>query len=163
MPRTCTVCLHSERSEIYRALLTGEPFRNIAKRYGTSPTALFRHRKADIPATLAKAKRAEEEVRAETLFERLRAINLETVGILREARESSSPSIALAAINRVERQLELEARLLSQLNDATKVAVGIKVNAVDLRFAHLYQMSKEQIADRCEQIAKKLRGLDGHS
>ena len=67
--------------------MTGEPFRNIAKRYGTSPTALFRHKQTDIPATLVKAKQAEEEVRAETLFERLRAINRETKAILEEARE----------------------------------------------------------------------------
>ena len=86
--------------------------RAIAGRFRTSRSALLRHKKADIPATLAKAKQAEEEVRAETLFERLRAINQETVEILREARESRSLSIALAAINRVERQLEFEARLL---------------------------------------------------
>ena len=137
--------------------MTGEPFRNIAKRYGTSPTALFRHKQTDIPATLVKAKQAEEEVRAETLFERLRAINRETKAILEEARESGSLSIALAAINRVERQLELEARLLGQLNDGTKVAVGIKVNPVDPQFAHLAHMNKEQLVARLEEILQKFR------
>jgi uncharacterized protein YerC len=124
MPRTCTVCPHPERTEIDRALLAGEPYRNIAKRYGTSSTALFRHKHQDIPATLVKAKQAADEVQAETLFERLRTINRETVEVLREARESGSPSIALAAINRVERQLELEARLLGQLNDARRLPLG---------------------------------------
>ena len=137
--------------------MTGEPFRNIAKRYGTSPTALFRHKKADIPATLAKSKQAEEEVRAETLYDRLKVINRETAAILAEARESGSLSIALAAINRVERQLELEARLLGQLNDGTKVAVGIKVNPVDPQFTHLAHMSKEQLVARLEEILQKLR------
>ena len=163
MLRTCTVCTHSERSEIDQALLTGEPFRNIAVRFGTSTSALVRHKRQDIPATLAKAKQAEEEVRAETLYDRLKTINRETAAILAEARESGSLSIALAAINRVERQLELEARLLGQLNDGTKVAVGIKVNGVDPKVAHLAYMSREQLADRCEEMARKLRGLAGHS
>ena len=159
MPRTCTVCTHADRTEIDQALLTGEPFRNIAKRYGTSPTALFRHKQADLPSTLAKSKQAEEEVRAETLYDRLKAINRETAAILAEARESGSLSIALAAINRVERQLELEARLLGQLNDGTKVAVGIKVNPVDHpQFTHLAHMSREQLVARLEEILQKLRG-----
>ena len=156
MPRTCTVCTHSERAEIDQALLAGEPFRDIAGRFGTSRSALLRHRKADIPANLVKAKQAEEEVRAETLFERLRAINRETQAILEEARESGSLSIALAAINRVERQLEFEARLLGQLNEATRVAVGVNVNSEKSEF-DFSGWSNEQLAQRAEQIAAELR------
>ena len=160
MPRTCTVCTHAERAEIDQALLTGEPLRDIAGRFRTSRSALLRHKQADIPATLAKAKQAEEEVRAETLFDRLRAINRETVEILREARESSSPSIALAAINRVERQLEFEARLLGQLNDATRVAVGVNVNAAKPEF-DFSGLSNEQLAAEADRIANRLREMAG--
>ena len=114
--------------------MDGQPLRDIAGRFRTSRSALLRHKKADIPATLVKVRQAQEEVRAETLYDRLRAINRETQAILEEARESGSLSIALAAINRVERQLEFEARLLGQLNEATKVAVGINVNAAESKF-----------------------------
>ncbi len=130
MPRTCTVCTHSERAEIDQALLAGEPFRNIAKRYGTSPPALFRHRKADIPATLAKAKEAAEEATADSLFDRLKGLAAEAKAILEEARASNHHSVALQAIGRAEKLLELEARLLGELNDATRVSVGIRVNAI---------------------------------
>ena len=78
--------------------------------------------------------------------------------ILREARESSSPSIALAAISRVERQLEFEARLLGQLNDATKVAVGIKVSVAEPKF-DFSGWTNEQLAARAEQIEGRLRQL----
>ena len=158
MPRTCTVCGHAERAEIDQALLSGEPLRNIAARFGMSTSALVRHKRQDIPATLAKAKQAADGVQADTLFDRLRAINRETVEILREARESSSPSIALAAINRVERQLEFEARLLGQLNDATKVAVGIKVSVAEPKF-DFSGWTNEQLAARAEQIEGRLRQL----
>ena len=161
MPRTCTVCGHPERAEIDQALLTGQPLRDIAGRFGTSCSSLLRHRKADIPTTLAKVKRAEDEVQADTLYDRLKAINRETVEILREARESRSPGIALAAINRVERQLELEARLLGQLNDATKVAVGIQVNAAETRFPG-WSIDEKRVFAETGAIpeGKTIRGVD---
>jgi hypothetical protein len=117
MPQVCTICRHASRDEIDQALIAGESFRNIAKRYGTSATALFRHRSRDLPTALVKAKDASETVRADTLLERLRALNTETLAILREARKAGTRNneLALKAIARAERQLELEARLLGEL------------------------------------------------
>jgi len=92
--------------------------RNIAKRTGTSATALFRHRRDHVPAVLAKAKYATEEVRAGNLFDRLKAINRETAAILAEARETRNHTVALQAIARAEKQIELEAKLLSELKDS---------------------------------------------
>jgi hypothetical protein len=128
MPQTCTVCRHENRAEIDHALVAGEPFRNIAARFGTSAAALFRHKQRDLPCSLVKAKEAADEVQAETLFERLRALNRETTGILKAARAAQNHAIALHAIARAEKQLELEARLLGELNDSAKVAIGINVN-----------------------------------
>jgi len=110
-------------------LLAEQPLRNIAELSGTSATALHRHRKSHIPPALASTKRAAEEVNAETLFDRLRAMNRETAAILADARASNLPALALQAIARVEKQIELEGRLLGGLNDSVKVAVGIKVNS----------------------------------
>lgn len=65
MPRVCTVCSHPQRPEIDRALVAGElSFRNIAERFGTSPTALTRHKKEHVPASLAKAQEAKQEADA---------------------------------------------------------------------------------------------------
>lgn len=44
MPRTCLACSSPEREAIDKALATGESFRNIAKRFGTSSSAVFRHK-----------------------------------------------------------------------------------------------------------------------
>ena len=134
MPQTCRICRHEKRNEIEQAILGGEAFRRIAKRFGTSATALFRHRKAHIPATLAKAKEVAEEVRAETLLDRLREINRETAEILKDARASGTHAVALQAIARAEKQLELEARLLGQLSDGARVALGVSVSPVTLVF-----------------------------
>src|SRR5215470_17158581 len=129
MPQTCKICRHDRRNEIDEALLNSEPLRNIAERTGTSATALFRHKKEHIARVLASTKQAAEKASAETLFDRLRAINRETAAILADARASNLPALALQAIARVEKQIELEARLLGDLNDSVKVAIGIKVNS----------------------------------
>jgi hypothetical protein len=72
MPRSCTVCNHSERELIERALLAGEPFRNIAVRYGLSPSALVRHRTDHLPAALVRAHDSEQILRADSLLEDVR-------------------------------------------------------------------------------------------
>ena len=53
----CTICSHGEREEIDRALVRGDGLRALARRYGTSHTALFRHKRDHIPAELARVAR----------------------------------------------------------------------------------------------------------
>jgi hypothetical protein len=60
MPRTCSVCTHEQRPAIDRALVSGEPFRDIAKCFPISVSALDRHKRGHLPATLARAKAAQE-------------------------------------------------------------------------------------------------------
>ena len=92
-------------------------------------------------------------MQAETLFERLKGLNRETAAILAEARAAKNNVIALQAVARAEKQLELEARLLGELNDSTKVAVGIDV-APKFDFSILTDEELEQIA----AIQKRLFG-----
>jgi hypothetical protein len=44
MPRPCRACSNRRRAEIDQALAAGESFRNAARRFGISATALFRHK-----------------------------------------------------------------------------------------------------------------------
>jgi hypothetical protein len=44
MPCSCTICTHPQRTAIETALVAGDAFRMMAKRFGTSPAALFRHK-----------------------------------------------------------------------------------------------------------------------
>jgi hypothetical protein len=131
MARNCSVCRHDKREEIDRALLAQVPFRHVAACFSISATAAFRHSKSHIPAALMKAKQAADEVKADTLFDRLREINREARAILEEARGAGSKDndLALKAIARIEKQLELEARLLGELDESTKIAVGVNVTS----------------------------------
>lgn len=72
MPRRCTVCDHPERHYIDQTLVTGAPYRSIAKQFGTSESAVYRHKIEHLPANLLKAKEAEEVAHAEDLLEQVR-------------------------------------------------------------------------------------------
>ena len=134
MPRVCTVCTHLERENIDAALLSGESYRHIAARFDTSTSSLQRH-KDHIPQHLAKATDAAEVVQADGLLDRLQSLNTETMQILREARSSRHPDneLALKAISRAEKQLELQARLLGELNEGTTVNVLVNPEWLALR------------------------------
>ena len=72
MPRSCTVCNHSEREPIERALLARQPYRNISVRFGLSASALVRHRADHLPAALVRAHNSEEILRADSLLDDVR-------------------------------------------------------------------------------------------
>ena len=129
MPRTCTICDHPQRKAIDAALLTAESLRNISVRTGTSTTALHRHRHSHLPKKLAKAAEAREIGEANSLLDRLRQLNRETQEVLRAAREEGDHDLRLKAITRAEKQLELEGKLLGELNDGAAAQINVQILA----------------------------------
>ena len=75
----------------------------------------------------------------------MRSINRETLDILQNAKDSKNNVIALHAIARVEKQLELEARLLGELDESTKIAVGVQANAAPSQNLDLTKLSREEL------------------
>jgi|SRR5215216_734079 len=63
MPRRCSVCDHPERHSIDQALVGGAPYRSVAKRFGLSESAVYRHKTEHLPAYLLKAKEVEVAAR----------------------------------------------------------------------------------------------------
>jgi transposase len=63
MPRRCTVCDHSEKHGIDEALVSGAPYRSVAKRFELSESAVYRHKTEHLPAHLLKAKEVEVAAR----------------------------------------------------------------------------------------------------
>jgi hypothetical protein len=58
MPRPCSICTHSQRHAIDAALTAGEALRNMAPRFGTSVTALHRHKHEHLSIPLTQAQHA---------------------------------------------------------------------------------------------------------
>jgi hypothetical protein len=69
VPQTCTVCRQPNVAEIERAIVGGEPLRDIARQFGVSKDAVARHKADHLPKTLVKAQAATEVFRADSLMD----------------------------------------------------------------------------------------------
>jgi hypothetical protein len=149
MSRPCSICHHPKREAIDKALLDGtSTFRSLAKRFGVTTAPLWRHQKTHLAAALARGlaaeasgqpvdpharKIAEHAVAVEVKQERqaidtvqqLRAINAACLEVLREARSSGKSMMLLQAVDRIARQIELQAKLLGQIQDGATVNVAV--------------------------------------
>jgi hypothetical protein len=139
MSRTCTVCKHPSRDAINAAILGTDSLRTIAGRWSVSKTALLRHKADHLPVAIVKAVGVQEVISGGRLLDRLTALNQETLSILREARTGRTKDgpLALKAITRAEKQLELEGRLLGELNESTTVDIVATQEWQTLRLAIL--------------------------
>jgi hypothetical protein len=131
--KTCSVCSHAQRETIDEALLLGsDRLRAIAARWAVSKTALIRHKAEHLPASLRKAKEAAEGLHADSLLDRLHQVTVETQAVLAQARAAKDHDLVLRCVARLEKQIELEARLLGELKDHVQSGpVQITVTYVD--------------------------------
>ena len=123
MTRTCTACAHQERHAIDTALVAGGAYRDIAGRYGLSKSAVERHQAEHLPAALVRGAEAREEARALDVLQQLKTINAAALTVLRDARAAGDGDLALKAIDRIHRQIELQAKLLGDLDERPVVNV----------------------------------------
>jgi hypothetical protein len=122
MPR-CTICTHAEREVIEQALLAGQPFRAVAVRFGTSATALFRHKQDHLPVALLSAQGAAEIAHGDNLLEQVRTLQSKTHAILARAEAAGQLTVALQAVREARGCLELLAKLLGELSQGTTVNI----------------------------------------
>ena len=159
MPRTCTICTHPEVHAMDGALVAGQSFRNIAKQYGTSATALFRHKSDHLPAVLVTGQAVREEAHALDVVKQLRDINAATLAILEDARDTHQSALALKAVDRVQKQIELQAKLLGELQDGQTVNVLVAPEWVSLRATILVALVP--FPDAREAVMEALNGNAG--
>ena len=74
MPRTCTVCSNSQHQAIDQALVAGTPYRAVAERFAASPPSVYRHQQGHLPATMLKAREAQEVAHADGLLAQLQSL-----------------------------------------------------------------------------------------
>ena len=159
MPRTCTICTHLEVHAIDGALVAGQSFRNIAEQYGKSATALFRHKSDHLPAVLVTGQAVREEAHALDVVKQLRDINAATLAILEDARDTHQSALALKAVDRVQKQIELQAKLLGELQDGQTVNVLVAPEWVSLRATILVALVP--FPDAREAVVEALNGHAG--
>ena len=158
MPRTCTICTSEHCPAIDAALLADEPLRDIAGRWSVSKSAVARHRE-HLPKQLVKAQEQEDVSQAIDVVRQLKAINGATLAILKEARADKDGELALKAVDRIQRQLELQAKLLGELQQEGTINVTVSPEWVSLRAVILSAVTPYPEAARAVVMA--LAGPEG--
>jgi hypothetical protein len=151
MARRCTVCAHPQRLAIDKAIVSGTPYRNLAETFGLTASSIGRHRLVHLPARLARALAARESDRAAALerqrtaheaertgqaldvLQQLKIINSACLEVLKNARESKRDGTLLQAVDRIHRQIELQARLLGDLETAPQVNILLAPEWTEVR------------------------------
>jgi hypothetical protein len=133
MPRRCTVCNHPERNGIDQALVTGAPYRSVAKRFELSESAVYRHKTEHLPTHLLKARKVEEVAQADDLLEQVRNLQAHVLDILERAEKAGDLRTALAAISRARGNLELLGKLAGELDERPVVNLNVSPEWLELR------------------------------
>ncbi|MHB9132903.1 MAG: hypothetical protein ACYDBB_17690 [Armatimonadota bacterium] len=133
MARRCSVCIHTESADIDQALVRGVACGALAAKHHLSEDALQRHKDHHLPASVRTAQDAADVTQALSVVAQLREINAASLAILHEAHESGQPQLALRAVDRIHKQVELQAKLLGDLDERPSVTVTFSAEWVSLR------------------------------
>ena len=158
------MCDNKRRRAIDRALLAGDaPLRRIAGDYEVAETTLRRHRATCLASAMVEAGKQEaaaDIAQGIDVREQLGRINATAFEILHEARESGDARVALRALDRIERQITLAAKLADLLNDAPSLSVSVQV---DNGWPMLRSVILETLADHptaLKAVADRLARLE---
>lgn len=158
MTRTCTICSHPERAAIDQAISAGTSYRNIAQQFGVGYTAVARHASEHIAQAVASSQAAKREGAALDVIAQLKAINDAALAVLKDARKAGDGELTLKAIDRLQRQIELQAKLLGDLSDAPAVSIILTPEWVSVQTAILAALTP--YAEARIAVAAALARLD---
>jgi hypothetical protein len=160
MSRRCTVCDHPERHSIDEVLVTGAPYRSVAKRFALSESAVYRHKTDHLPAHLLKAREVEEVAQADDLLEQVRNLQSHALDILERAEKAGDLRTALAAISQARGNLELLAKLSGELQQEGTVNLHLSPEYLEVRTAIL--VAVEPYPEAARAISRAMLGIEGN-
>ena len=153
MPTPCTICINPNRTAIDKAIVAGKSCREISASFGVSPDAAQRH-KPHLAKAVAKAAEAREEKGALDVLQQLKAINGAALSVLKKACNDGDGELQLKAIDRVQKQIELQAKLLGELDESPTVNITINPQWIELRAVIVQAL--EPFPDARQAVAKVL-------
>jgi hypothetical protein len=133
--------------------MENEPFRNVAKRFGTTTTTVFRHRQ-HLPSHLIQGRQAQEMGNATTLLERIGSLIEGLYRIAHKAEEDRAWSSSVAAIREIRGCLTLLAQLTGALQERTSNNISIRVVSQRLQ-ASLLAATPEELGRFLTELLEK--------
>ena len=141
MPRRCSICDLPQRQQIDEALLAGEAYRSIAQQFAASPDAVYRHKQGHLPRHLCQAKAAHDMSQADVLLGKIRTLEEDARRIQATAEQTGDLRTALQGVRELVRMVELQGKLLGELQDGAHVNVLVLPEWLHLRTAILIALA----------------------
>jgi hypothetical protein len=157
--------MHPDRLTIDQALVAGRSTYDLGALHGLSPDALSRHFAAHVPEHLKKARQEGDKEQALDIVKQLKAINMATLTVLNDARLAGQPDLVLRAADRA--QLELQAKLLGELDERPRLAIALTPEWLSARAALLaalqpYPEAHVAVAERLLSLEAASGAPNGH-
>jgi len=146
--RVCTICSHPKKNEIEKSLIDGVAYRRIASQFKVGDKSVERHAKSCVASKIEKAVEKIELRDAITLLEQVNELRAETMSVLSKVRDShevDALQVALSAIGRREKQIELLAKLTGAFQKD-------KDNESDIeRKKHIYERTISRVIESARE------------
>jgi hypothetical protein len=107
-----------EREAIDKALVNGEPLRNIAKRVSISPAALLRHKNHVVQAIVTASEKREEQL-GDTMLDEMRRVQRKAWELLARTESEGDYRGSIVALREVRECLESLGEMLAKANEAS--------------------------------------------
>lgn len=160
MPQPGTIATHPDRAAIDAAIVAGVPNRRIATQYGLSEGAVRRYKADGLPATLVKAKDAEEATHGDDLLAQLATLQADARRIGARAEGEGDLRTALAAVRELVRMIELLAEMQGELNRAPQINITLSPEWLTLRLVIVQALADHPEAQRAVLGALSASGVD---
>ena len=161
MPKPCRFCNHADRQSLEKGILQQTiTQQGVADILGVNRSSVSRHMRDHVQKAVAEAISQDKELEdGLNVTRQLIEINQAAREILSEARAKGDNYMALAAIARVEKQLELQAKLLGDI--ATGINIQIIQSPQFVEFKTLILDILNDYPDVKTQVVDSLRGILG--
>ncbi len=133
MGRQCTVCAHKDLEEINRLLLCSDSYRAIARQFGLSKDSLARHKESHMPELLLKSQDVKETLQADNLLDQIVYYESEARRFKGLAESQGDLELALKAVDRALKCLDLFAKARGIINDQPQITIINNPEWVELR------------------------------
>jgi hypothetical protein len=130
MGRSCTVCNHSELEEINRRLARCDSIAGIARDFALSEDAIGRHKDSHLPKNLIASPSVDEMTQADRLLCQIEQYKTEIAEMKDEARSEGNIELALKAVDRALRCIELQSKVRGLIQDRPRINLT-QVNVYD--------------------------------
>ena len=164
MPQKCSICKHSNKLEMEREYMRGQPVLQIANSYDVSQSSLQNHLNHHLSRQLVQAYDQKRLSESENIIGEVEELLRRTKRILTEAEDEGKYNLALSAIREARGSYELLSKIAYALHQARTQELELEQarqaqdkSTTDQQSRELLQVLDEDELKIYERLTRKIR------